>query len=61
MDNRITGYMDAGRKDGSDMLFWGDFARSMHNGTVSVKGTVRIEVSKDGEYRLNIDLVPDQE
>ena len=61
MNNRITRYRGASSEGKQAIFYWSDFVGAMQEGIVTVKGCVRIEMSEEGEYRLNIVLCPEKE
>ena len=58
--NRIERYLNSSLEADVDVLFWSDFLEAMIKGGASVRGTVRLDVSKKGAYKLNIILYPDR-
>ena len=59
--NRIEGYLGSFSEAGVDTLFWSDFIEDMRKGNIHVTGTVSLEISDEGEFKLNIVLYPDRE
>ncbi len=61
INNRIAGYLESPPRGEVDILFWSDFAGVIKNGGISVRGSVRLEISEEGGYRLKIFLSPERE
>lgn len=58
--NRVARYLDSSQESGGSITFWNNWIGDIKKEGIPVKGTVRLYVSDEGEYRLNIVLSPDR-
>lgn len=57
--NRIARYLNGPKDAGVSITFWKDWLGDIRKEGTPVKGTVRMTVTDEGDYRLNIVLSPD--
>jgi len=58
--NRIARYLNDSREAGVSITFWDNWIGDIKKEGTPVKGTVKLCVSDEGEYKLNIVLSPDR-